>query len=290
MLRKLYGNALFIGVIGLILMFSGCASLEKAEQLNREGQTEQALDMAAKYLADEDPQVRVKAIYLIGDIDHPRSGKLIVPSLKDSDSDVRKAAIVNIGKLRYAPGAEKMVKLVPDARGETFDLLAKSFRQIGEPGMTALVENYDSSLGKGNQKAFRRMFQAVGADIADALIKTLAGKSAFENRDKFEILIGLKNPKVSYILVEHIDEIELGELIVEGLVKMGTMSMQPTFAELKRRMKNPTEDIVGMERLVIVLGRLKDTRAIDILEQLSTHESERLRDAAGQALLRIRGF
>ncbi|MCP4297179.1 MAG: hypothetical protein GY786_16380 [Proteobacteria bacterium] len=289
MLQRILSAPLIVGIIGLAFIFSGCASIEKAQELKRDGKTREALEMAKPYLSDEDPKIRVKAINLIGSIDSDESGRLITPSLDDKNMSVKHAAIKNITFLRYEPASGKLVKLVPFARGETFDLLSTAFRKIGGQTTDDLIKSFDAPSNKGDRAVYVKMFKAIGPSIANSLTKSLEGKSAFENRDKFEILISLKNPKVAAILVKYIDDDSLGELVISGLVKLGHMSAIPSIKELQKRMKESGQN-QAKERLIRVLGDIKDKRAIEVLEKLTTDDSDQIRAAADDALLKVRGF
>ena len=57
-----------IWFILLFLVLTGCASIEKAESLHRQGEKEAALDMAISLLEDDSPKVRLRAVKLVGKI------------------------------------------------------------------------------------------------------------------------------------------------------------------------------------------------------------------------------
>ena len=55
-------------------------------------------------------------------------------------------------------------------------------------------------------------------------------------------------------------------------------------------MENKNDDIRVRVGLIKILGELKDPRAVESLEGVSQHSSERIRDAVDHALFKIRGF
>ena len=55
-------------------------------------------------------------------------------------------------------------------------------------------------------------------------------------------------------------------------------------------MKEKESNIPVMENIIKILGELKDPRAVENLESLSQHSSERIRDAVDRALFQIRGY
>ena len=57
-----------IWLILIIFVITGCASIEKAESLHRQGEKEAALDMAISLLEDDSSKVRLRAVKLIGKI------------------------------------------------------------------------------------------------------------------------------------------------------------------------------------------------------------------------------
>ena len=57
-----------IWLILIIFVITGCASIEKAESLHRQGDKEAALEMAISLLEDDSPKVRLRAVKLVGKI------------------------------------------------------------------------------------------------------------------------------------------------------------------------------------------------------------------------------
>ena len=81
----------------------------------------------------------------------------------------------------------------------------------------------------------------------------------------------------------------LRRMVVEGLIMLGTVSAAPVVSKLREISKNQ-DQVHVMERLIEVLGKVKDPMATGILEELSKHENERVRNAVENALRGIRGF
>ena len=57
-----------IWLIMIIFVITGCASIEKAESLHRQGEKQAALEMAISLLEDDSSKVRLRAVKLIGKI------------------------------------------------------------------------------------------------------------------------------------------------------------------------------------------------------------------------------
>ncbi len=277
-------------IVVLIFLLSGCASLDKARSLHQAGKDAEALEMAQKYLDDgEDTGVRIAAANLIGKIGGNRAGEILMPVLDDAVIPVKNAAIRNIGVIKYSPASEKLIDIAIDAKGETIEELGKAIRKIGTPATDLLAKKYSSSGNSGNREKYKELILEVGPSMTENIIKNLAGKSYFENRANFEILIAFRSSKVAFWLLNDIDNEEVGEMISEGLMKLGSLAVNDVIAELEKRKKRP-RDVTAKERLIKVLGGIKSRKAAPILEELTKDDSNRVRDAADFALKQIRGF
>jgi len=78
-------------------------------------------------------------------------------------------------------------------------------------------------------------------------------------------------------------------MVVEGLVMLGSISTAPVVDKL-REISHNKDQIHVMERLIDVLGKVKNPQGTPVLEELSKHENERVRNAVENALRGIRGF
>ena len=61
-------NSFFSFWLVVILFFVGCASIQEAESLYNKGDKEAALNMAISLLDKDDPEVRLRAVRLIGKV------------------------------------------------------------------------------------------------------------------------------------------------------------------------------------------------------------------------------
>ena len=279
-----------LGLMAVVAFFlAGCgASIEKARSLQQEGKKAEAIGMAKELLEEsDDPKVQVKAADLLGDIGGNRAGEILIDAL-DYPSPVQEAVIRNLGKMRHAPAAKKLISLVPDVRGETFEELAKAIRSIGVEATDLLVKKFSTQSGTVKEQ-YKKMILAVGPTVAESIAKNLAGKSYFENKGNFDILIAFKNPRVAGLLLESIGDVEVAPMIVEGLTKLGSMSVNPTLAALQK-LEGRSGDTEMKERLIEVLGNLQDQRAVPLLEKLTLDDDDRVRNKATTALRKIRGF
>jgi HEAT repeat protein len=209
--------------------------------------------------------------------------------IRDADSKVQKEVIKNLGKLKYEPAMEDLVDLVPESDEGLIRAIGGAFANYGEPGIDMLVERYEDPSEKSNRRAFKQTLILVGPNVAPSIIKNLRGKSFFENRDSFDILQKVKNPKTARMMLPYLKNEEVAEQVIEATVKLGSSAVNAAIDALNA-MDSKNEDIRVREGLIKILGELKDTRAVETLESLSQHSSERIRDAVDQALFKIRGF
>ena len=280
-------NILYCFII--VFTFYGCSSIDQAESLYRQGENEKALEMALNFLDNDDSKIRLRAVRVIGKVGGDKAGSALRQRIMDPDFKVQKEVIKNLGKLKYEPAMEDLVDLVPESDEGLTRVIGGAFANYGEPGIDMLVERYEDPSEKSNRRAFKQTLILVGPNVAPSIIKNLRGKSFFENRDSFDILQKVKNPKTARMMLPYLKNEEVAEQVIEATVKLGSSAVNAAIDALNA-MDSKNEDIRVREGLIKILGELKDSRAVETLESLSQHSSERIRDAVDQALFKIRGF
>ena len=278
-------------IFSLILVFfiSGCASIDKAESLYREGDKQAALEMAISLMDKDEPAVRLRAVKLIGKIGEKSAGSTLLKHLNDSDSKVQREIIVTLGQLKYEPALDGLLDLAVTADEAQIRALASSFRSFGKEGIDRLVTRYDSPTETSNRGAFKALLIQIGPDVAPSIIGILKGRSFFENRENFDILVRVKNPRVARLMLPFLEDEEVASQVVEAIGRLGSGAVNATIEALDQ-MKGKESNIPVMENIIKILGELKDPRAVESLESLSQHSSERIRDAVDRALFQIRGY
>lgn len=276
--------------LGLVFIASGCASIEKARSLHQKGQNSKALEMAQDLLDDDnDENIRLAAIALIGKIGGDKAGEILMPVLDDPAEPIKNAAIKTIGKIGYAPASNKLLMIAMASKGDTFDAAAGAIRDMGPPAIDLLVKRYNQSSSMGEKERYKNLMLAVGPSVASGIAKNLAGKTYFENRTNFELLIAFKSPDVANWLLKEIGNSEIAENVMEGMIKLGRQAIAPVVEKLKNLPAN-NENVTVRIRLITVLGQLKAKQAMRLLEDLTRDENDSVREAADLALKRIRGF
>jgi len=277
-----------IGWLLLIMMlFAGCASIEKAEALHRQGEKQAALEMAISLLEDDSSKVRLRAVKLIGKIGGSEAGPALHQRLGEPDDRVRREVVRNLGSLQYEPAMEDLADLVTESNADMVRALADAFKAYGKPGLDLIVSRYDSSQGS-NRADYKDLLIAVGPEIADSISKLLKGRSFFDNRDTFDILRSVKNPRVATLMLPYLADEEIADQVMEAMRHLGRNAIEATITALQKQKK--TGELLVTERLIRILGLLKAKSGIEMLESYSQHDSERIRNAVEHSLFQIRGF
>lgn len=276
--------------LGMPFLFSSCSSLQKAQALNADGNKQDAMEMAQEYLDDDEEQiVRLEAIHIIGEIGGKAAGEALMPILNDKNIVVRNAAIKTIGKIKYDAAANQLILIAINSDDETFENVAEAIGEIGPPATELLLNKYNTSNSDREKTQYKRVIIQVGPSMIPSVVKKMSSNSFFENRRYFELLIALKSSEAASRLLESIENDQMGEMIVQGLTKIGKRAADPVIAKLKD-IANETGQIKLKERLITILGNIKSKKAIDLLEKLTKDGSEGVRNAADFALKKIRGF
>ena len=271
----------------IILVFTGCASIEKAESLHRQGEKQEALEMAISLLEDSSSKVRLRAVKLVGKIGGPKAGPALHQRLAEEDARVHREVVRNLGRLKYEPAIEDLADLVPEANSDLVRALADAFRDYGKSGIDIVVSRYDSS-ESSSRAAYKDLMIAIGPEIADSISKLLKGRSYFDNRDTFDILRRIKNPRVATMMLPYLADEEVAEQVIEAMKQLGNNAVEATITALQKQKKSG--ELLVTVRLIRILGLLKAKSGIDLLESFSQHDSERIRNSVEQSLFQIRGF
>ena len=160
--------------------------------------------------------------------------------------------------------------------------------RYGKSAIDVIVSRYDSSNQSGIRAAYKELLIAIGPEIADSIGKLLKGRSFFENRDTFEILRQIKNPRVATLMMPYLSDEEVAEQVVEAIRNLGSNAIEATITALQKQKKSG--ELLVTERLIRILGLLKAKQGIEMLESYSQHDSGRIRNAVEQSLYQIRGF
>ena len=288
MLKMKHTTFLALFSMLILLVFSGCASIEKAEALHRQGEKQEALEMAISLLEDDSAKVRLRAVKLVGKIGGAGAGQALHQRLSEEDARVHREVVRNLGRLQYEPAIEDLADLAAEAGTDLVRALADAFRDYGKAGIDILVSRYDSPSQSSNRAAYKDLMIAIGPEIANSISKLLKGRSFFENRDTFDILRRIKNPRVATLMLPYLADEEVAEQVIEAMKNLGSNAVEATITALQKQKKSG--ELLVTERLIRILGLLKAKSGIEILLSYSQHDRERIRDAVENSLHQIRGF
>ena len=98
----------------------------------------------------------------------------------------------------------------------------------------------------------------------------------------------IRNPRVATLMLPYLVDEEVAEQVIHAIAQLGSGVVDPTLRGLRDVQKG--DDLRVIEAHLRILGELKDARAVETLEALSKHQSERIRDAVDRALFQIRGY
>ena len=215
------------------------------------------------------------------------AGSALHQRLGEQDDRVRRAVVRNLGSVQYEPAMEDLADMVTDSSADMVRALADAFKAYGKPGLDLIVSRYDSS--KGSDRAnYKDLLIAVGPEIADSISKLLKGRSFFENRDTFDILRSVKNPRVATLMIPYLADEEIADQVIEAMRNLGSNAVEATITALQKQKKS--NELLVIERLIRILGLLKAKQGIEMLESYSQHESDRIRNGVELSLFEIRGF
>ena len=162
------------------------------------------------------PKVRLRAVKLVGKIGGPEAGPALHPRLAESDDRVLREVVRNLGGLQYEPAMEDLADMVTESNADMVRALADAFKGYGKPGLDLIVSRYDSAQGS-NRADYKDLLIAVGPEIADSISKLLKGRSFFENRDTFDILKSVKNPRVATLMIPYLADEEIADQVMEAM-------------------------------------------------------------------------
>ncbi len=273
----------------LLFLISGCTSIENAESLYQEGDRQNALEMAVSLMEEEESSIRMRSVKLMGMIGGEPAGAALLEYLMDADTEVNREIIITLGRLQYEPALEKLLDLVQEADGSQKHSLSICLRSYGKQGIDKLVERFESAKELSSRDAYKDMLILIGPDIVPSMIGIMKGRSSTENSENLEIFQRLNHPRVARLMLDFLKDEEMAAQIMEFLIRPGSGASNAAIGALSE-MKPDGDTKLVMERLIKLLGTLRNPQAVEVLEPLSRHQSKRIRDAVDQTLFQIRGY
>lgn len=250
-------------IVGATILIASCGKgVEDGQPQNSETETSSsdvgsdALSGLLRQLADDDREVRARAVESLGHLEDPRAVEPVIALLRDPDLRIVSLAVEALGELQDPRAIEPLIAMMKGELGfvdSTADALAK----IGKPAVEPLV----------------RTFQDPSVDVTTrAVVATALGKIG-DSRALDPIVAALKG-----------EEDYLKPYTAEALGMIGNArAVGPLIAALKNA--DPTVAAFAIQ----ALERIKDPRALGPLVAVLEDENPSNRRAVVQALGTIGG-
>lgn len=236
----------------------GFPSNTNARKLQKKIENTQDMDLLVGYLHDSDPNVRMTAIEVMARLKDSRVVKTLVYALMDKDWIVRRTAADSLGDMNSSLAVE--------------------------PLMSSLLEDENSIVRIAAAYALGKIrdFRAVSA-----LITALNKDSYSGVRDAAATMLGeWKHPEtIRWLIYALRDEQhwEVRDRAALALVKIGTPAIESLLDALHHY------DLQVQKKVIYVLGKLNDFRAVEPLIEILGDKDSHLRNDAGFALRNITG-
>ncbi|MBA2305747.1 MAG: HEAT repeat domain-containing protein [Acidobacteria bacterium] len=272
-----------------------------------------------KAIDDENPRVRVEAIYTLGAIARPPLGEdhtnLLIKALDHYDPAIRTGAARVIGRLGIASAGEALIKTVNDSQ-QSVGFAA--MRALGDIRSEAAVQSLTEQLahyrkGEGgwvaldalariahgsSVRVFKERLTDRDPDLRRAAAEGLARAAdssevaaleTIATNDDSEMVraaaaFALQKLGRNYVgrLVEPLDSAKMATQIAEYFTELG----QPVAPSLASYLKDPDDSIRG--HVALILGAIGTSADVAVLEPLLQDRSADVRRAAERAILRVK--
>jgi len=272
-----------------------------------------------KAVDDENPRVRVEAIYTFGTIASPASGEqyaeALLRALDHYDPAIRVAAARVIGRLHVKSAGEALIKAMNDSQESVRFTAMRALGEIGEVrAIQALTEQLQFyRKGEGAWSALDGLARIGHASSVPVFTAHLADRDAFVRRAAAEGL-GRAGASTEVTALETIVTRDSSKMVrasaAFALQKLGrneiarlveplqSSSMAPQLAAyfmelgpsaaapLIPHLKDPDAAIRG--NVALILGAIGSSALVPALEPLLTDRSEDVRRAAERAIQRLK--
>jgi HEAT repeat protein len=272
-----------------------------------------------KAIDDENPRVRVEAIYTFGTVAQPSAGEehaeALVRALDHYDPAIRAAAARVIGRLSVKSAGPALIRAVNDSQEPVRFAAMRALGEIGEvralQALTQQLEYYRKGEGAwsaldglarighassvpvfkarlADRDAFVRRAAAEGIGRAGAAIEVTALETV-ATTDSSEMVraaasFALQKLGKNHIarLVEPLDSRAMAPQIAAYFLELG----QPAAAALTPHLKDPEEAVRG--NVALILGAIGTSADVAAIQPLLQDRSDEVRRAAERAIQRLK--
>jgi HEAT repeat protein len=217
-------------------------------------------------LKDTDSRVRRAAAIKLGKINDPRVVEPLIVALKDSDNEVRNDAEDSLGEIKDPRAAQLLVLSL--RKTEVQDQVAGALAKIGAPAVDALVaasSDSDPMVRKGATYALRESEAATSVRVRDVLVAELKDTDAGVRNAATSAMEKIKDPRAVQALTEELHDSDPGVRrgAIDALVAIGGgNAAESLISEL-----HDTDPLVR-EGAIDAVHKIGDARAVGSLVDL----------------------
>jgi HEAT repeat protein len=238
-----------------------------------------AIPALIQALQDENKQVRLIAAEALGKIGDSRAVSALIPALQDEDRDVRQAAVNALGKIGDPQVIPFLTRALQDEDTDVCQAAAEALGKIGDPqAIPALIQAFESwkiDLKKGSSKQT--------SSLEEILLQIKANWSVEVRQAIVKALGEIGDPQAVPALIDALkdEDWRVREAAVEALRKIGP----PALPALIEMLKDKREWV--RQATVQALGEIGDSRATSALIRALGDKDEGVRQAAAEALSKL---
>jgi len=273
-------------LVGLSL--AACSPLDKARNLAKEGQKEEAAQIALELLKDKEASTRAEAAQLLGELKVENAAKPLLNLLDDPDLAVQKAAVTSLGEIGSQEVMFEVISKFPRANYKVVPAYQKALDKLNA-GKFIVADWNNPKLPDGVREDYVFTLKNLPSVPTEGLIQLVKERYTGANKPLLDILV--KNQAV-----------DLSPLLVDYLVQGNLNDIEPIILSLAERDSRMIEQLVSaldkhqgtqQDKLLVVLGDIggRAEMAVPKLVAMSNgtgnlDQQKRL----NQTLKKIRGF
>ncbi|HVL70120.1 MAG TPA: HEAT repeat domain-containing protein [Vicinamibacterales bacterium] len=241
-------------------------------------------DLLIKALDHYDPAIRQAAARVAGRLQVTRAGEALIKTVNDSQQPVRFAAMRALGEIREASAIASLTQQVEYYRkGEGawsgIDALARIAHPSSVPLFTARLQDRDPYIRRAAAEGLGR----AGAEAAIPALEQVATTDSSE-MVRAAAAFALQKMGRNYVarLVETLDSGSMAPQVASYFLELGA----PAAPALVPHLKDPDESIRG--NVALILGAIGGADAIAAIEPLLHDRSREANRAAHRAIERLK--
>ncbi|HEX7315154.1 MAG TPA: HEAT repeat domain-containing protein [Pyrinomonadaceae bacterium] len=231
-------------------------------------------------LADEDANVRRRAVEVLAHVEDARAVGHLIDALKDEDLIIRREASEALAKRRDPRAVLPLIDALGDADGWVRFNAAEGLGNTGDPraveALAAVLDEEEFSLGRRAAEALAQ----VGVPAVEALASAARGGDASARRRAVEALGRIGDARAVSVLAETMrdPDPEVRTYAAEALTEIGPPAVDVLIALLS----DADADVRG--NAMTALGAIRDERAVAPLLDALRDADAAIRRAAATAL------